>query len=208
MTSPSPHVHRPTAGPGQHLLTRCRNSVLSFFLFRHRAAATLFFSRRLFRLSSSSSSCEGRKPLISTEAGLEYGFPPDTQTDRWTTPVLSHISAERAGPACQPAGLEAGEMDMLPSQPMDPLRAGGYPSGSQGPRRAGLPGFCQSSGGQAWRNYSHRGGTQQVVTVFSPAQPKPSGHCFPNQWFPSTSIKTILGMGTAFAFCPHSFSPP
>lgn len=36
--------------------TRCRNSVLSFFLFRHRAAATLFFSRRLFLLSSSSSS--------------------------------------------------------------------------------------------------------------------------------------------------------
>jgi len=38
-------------------LTRCRNSVLSFFLLRHRAAATLFFSRRLFLLSSSSSSC-------------------------------------------------------------------------------------------------------------------------------------------------------
>lgn len=36
-------------------LTLCRKSVLSFFLFRHRAAATLFFSRRLFLLSSSSS---------------------------------------------------------------------------------------------------------------------------------------------------------
>lgn len=49
------------------MLTRCRNSVRSFFLFRHRAAATLFFSRRLFLRSSSSSSCEGREPLVRPE---------------------------------------------------------------------------------------------------------------------------------------------
>lgn len=53
--------------------TRCRNSVLSFFLLRHRAAATLFFSRRLFLLSSSSSSYNKTEKPRSEPGGVGWG---------------------------------------------------------------------------------------------------------------------------------------
>lgn len=63
--SPRPRAHLQVRAP-----TRCRNSVLSFFLLRHRAAATLFFSRRLFLLSSSSSSCnKTEKPRSEPSSG-------------------------------------------------------------------------------------------------------------------------------------------
>lgn len=62
--SPLPQAHLQVRAP-----TRCRNSVLSFFLLRHRAAATLFFSRRLFLLSSSSSSCNEMQKSRSEHQG-------------------------------------------------------------------------------------------------------------------------------------------
>lgn len=88
------------------LLTRCRNSVRSFFLFRHRAAATLFFSRRLFLRSSSSSSCQGKEPLVRLRV-LRGQLPSDL--------------AGRTGPSPeqeQEPECAAGEMDTEPACPL------------------------------------------------------------------------------------------
>lgn len=88
-------VHIPSAHCGG--LTRCRNSVRSFFLFRHRAAATLFFSRRLFLRSSSSSSCEGTEPQVRHRGRLRQGcpvpHPTHTQTDAPLPLLKPHLHA-------------------------------------------------------------------------------------------------------------------
>lgn len=47
-----------------------------------------------------------------------------------------------------------------------------------------------------------------MVTVCSPAQPKPFGHYFPGQWFSGTSFKITLDVGTASASSPTHFPIP
>lgn len=84
--------------------TRCRNSVLSFFLLRHRAAATLFFSRRLFLLSSSSSSCNETHKSRSEHQeghGRMLGAPSSPDTSNTSnmvpsSPVTKYAAARTA----------------------------------------------------------------------------------------------------------------
>lgn len=141
-TSPLQRTGRPPPWPAAPL-TRCRNSVRSFFLFRHRAAATLFFSRRLFLRSSSSSSCEGKEPLIR-HCGRPGVWFPSQHTDRWTIPLPKPpLGSERAVTVCQQPGLQLMRWKCVPGSPRTLSEQVGIPENSQRPQGQGYLGSAR-----------------------------------------------------------------